>query len=336
MATGDIAHSLVDDRLAKLDKRLAREYTKALRDLRLKLNDYLKQYKINDEKMRRDWLSGKITLTDYKNWRQNRILDATRYTALVRELSHDLTNTNRIANNIIYNSLGNSYLDAANYTAYEIETAVGGSVNFTLYSKEAVGELLKDNARLLPALNPAREAEIAQKGLQWNMIKVNSAITQGILQGESIGKIANRLQMVTDMNRSTALRNARTLHNYAENKGREDSYKQASDLGIEVEREWLAVHDNRTRDAHRELDGQIRPRGVPFENSIGKIRFPSDPQAAPANVYNCRCQTRGVLPKYPYETDRYSKKGYEEWKKGKKNFTKYLQETGNNNKYGRF
>ena len=336
MATTDIAHGLVDERILKLDKRLAKEYNKALKDLRRKLNDYFSRFKVNDEKMRNDWLSGKITLKDYKDWRCNRILDASRYNALIKELSHDLTNTNKIANDIIYNSIGNSYLDAANYTAYEIETALSGSVNFTLYSKEAVGELLKDNVSLLPALNPARAAEIAQKGLQWNMIKVNSAITQGILQGESIGKVANRLQLVTDMNRAQALRNARTLHNYAENKGRQDRYEQAADLGIDIEREWLATHDNRTRDAHRELDGQIKPLDQPFVNSIGKIRYPSDPQAAPANVYNCRCQLRGVIAGHPYQTGRYTKQGYDEWKKGKKNFTKYLQETGNTNKYGRF
>ena len=27
----------------------------------------------------------------------------------------------------------------------------------------------------------------------------------------------------------------------------------------------------------------------PFVNSFGKIMFPGDPHADPANVYNCRC-----------------------------------------------
>ncbi len=313
MANTDIAHGLVDERIAKLEKRLAREYTKALRDLRLKLNDYLKQYKVNDIKMRNDWLAGRITLKDYKDWRRNRILDATRYNALIQELSQDLTNANKIASDIVTKSLNGSYMDAANYTAYEIETALGGSVSFTMYSKEAIAELVRENPNLLP-----RPRVDIPKDMRWNMVKISSAITQGILQGESIGKVADRLQVVTDMNRATALRNARTLHTQVESKGRQDRYEQAADMGIEIEREWLAVHDSRTRDAHRELDGQIRPLDVPFENSIGKIRYPADPQADPANVYNCRCQLRGVIKNHPYHTTRYSWQGYDTWKKGKK------------------
>ena len=340
MAT-DIAHDLIDKRIEKLEKRLAREYNTALTGLRRELNDYLNRFKVNDIKMRNDWLNGKITRKDYIDWRRNRILDARHYNDLIKKLSKDLTNVNQIANEIIYNSLAGSYIEAANYTAYTLETTMGGEVSFNLYNKEAVGELLKDDNILLPPLDPAKAAEIAQKGTQWNMIKISSAVTQGILQGESIGKIANRLQIVTDMNRAQALRNARTLHNYAENKGREDRYEQAEKMGVVLMREWLAVHDNRTRDAHRELDGVIKRRGEPFQNSIGLIRFPSDPQAAPANVYNCRCFTRGFILGHPYETDRYTKEGYDEWKKGKKAFTQYIASQGweteyGKHKYGRF
>ena len=170
---------------------------------------------------------------------------------------------------------------------------------------------------------------------RWNMIKINSAITQGILQGESIGKIADRLQIVTDMNRAQALRNARTLHTQAESKGRERRYEEAEKLGIPIMRQWIAILDNRTRDAHRELDGQIRPRGVPFENSLGKIMYPADKNAAPANVYNCRCAERGLIEGHEYNTNRFTQKGYDEWKRGKKAYTKYLEDNGIDSKYGR-
>lgn len=332
----DIAHKQIDDRIDKLGRRLASEYSAALVDLKRKLNIYLKDFKRKDAKMRDDWLKGLITYNDYKNWRRNQILTGQRYNALIRELSQDLTNANEIANNMIRNSLANTYLDAANYTAYELETmANSAAIDFTLYNKDAVYELIKNDYNLLPPPSPIRAAEIAQKSIQWNMIKINSAITQGILQGESIGKIADRLQIVTDMNRAQALRNARTLHTQAESKGRERRYEEAEDLGIDIQREWLAVLDNRTRDAHRELDGQIRPIGVPFENSIGKIRYPADPEAHPSNVYNCRCQLRGVIKGHEYKTNRFNKQGYDQWKKGKKAYTEYLEENGIDSKYGR-
>lgn len=333
----DIAHGLIDERIDKLERRLAREYSTALVDIKRKLNNYLKDFKKRDAKMRNDWLNGKITRTDYKNWRRNQILTGQRYNRLILELSQDLTNVNTIARNMIYNSLANTFLDAANYTAYELETmANSGTVDFIMYNKDAVYDLIKSDFNLLPPPSAIQAAVIAQKDIQWNMAKINSAITQGILQGEAIGKIASRLQMVTDMNRAQALRNARTLHTQAESKGREQRYAEAEEMGIDIQREWLAVHDNRTRDAHRELDGQIRPIGVPFENSIGKIMYPSDPEADPANVYNCRCQLRGVIKGHEYKTDRYSRKGYEAWKRGKRAYTEYMARNDIQTKYGRF
>ena len=332
----DIAHKLIDERIDKLERRLASEYSAALVDLKRKLNIYLKDFKRKDAKMRENWLKGLITYTDYKNWRRNQMLTGQRYNALIKELSQDLTNVNKIADNMIRNSLANTFIDASNYTAYELETmANSAAINFTLYNKDAVNELIKTNLNLLPPPSPVQAAIIAQKSIQWNMVKINSAITQGILQGESIGKIADRLQLVTDMNRAQALRNARTLHTEAESMGREKRYEEAEKLGIPIMRQWVAVLDNRTRDAHRELDGQIRPRGVPFENSLGKIMYPSDRNAAPANVYNCRCAERGLIEGHEYDNKRFTQKGYYEWKRGKKAYIKYLEENDIHTKYGR-
>ena len=234
----DIAHELIDERIEKIERRLAAEYRTALLDLKRKLNNYLKDFKRKDVEMRDNWLSGVITLKDYKDWRQNQILTGQRYNALIRELSHDLTNVNEVANNMVRNSLANTFMDAANYTAYELETMAKAtesvSVNFLLYNKDAVYNLIKEDANLLPPPSPIRQNEIRLKSDQWNMVKVNSAITQGILQGEAIGKIANRLQMVTDMNRAQALRNARTLHTQAESKGRQQRYVEAEEMGIDI------------------------------------------------------------------------------------------------------
>ena len=37
------------------------------------------------------------------------------------------------------------------------------------------------------------------------------------------------------------------------------------------------------------LDGQLADVDKPFESELGDIMFPGDPEAHPANVYNCRC-----------------------------------------------
>ena len=71
------------------------------------------------------------------------------------------------------------------------------------------------------------------KDVRWNTQKVNSEILQGILQGDSIPNLAKRLRKVTEMNRDSAIRNARTSCTSAENKGRMDMIEDAEEKGAE-------------------------------------------------------------------------------------------------------
>ena len=88
---------------------------------------------------------------------------------------------------------------------------------------------------------------------------------------------------------NAAVRYARTAATGAQNAGRVDSYERAQKMGIELEQEWLATLDNRTRDEHRDLDGQHVPVGEPFEVDGEEIRYPGDPSAPGYLVWNCRC-----------------------------------------------
>jgi len=51
----------------------------------------------------------------------------------------------------------------------------------------------------------------------------------------------------------------------------------------------MAAIDNRTRQAHALLNGQLADPDEPFHSELGDIMYPGDPDADPANVYNCRC-----------------------------------------------
>ena len=78
----------------------------------------------------------------------------------------------------------------------------------------------------------------------------------------------------------------------AENRGRQDSYEQATEDGIILKRVWVATNDDRTREWHADLDGVEVDVDEPWENEIGEIMFPGDPTADGANIYNCRCAMR--------------------------------------------
>ena len=77
----------------------------------------------------------------------------------------------------------------------------------------------------------------------------------------------------------------------------------ASKDGIILDKQWLATKDERTRDSHAHLDGEIRKWNERFSNGL---RYPQDPQGEAAEVYNCRCAmreiTRGFYNKYTGKT----------------------------------
>jgi SPP1 gp7 family putative phage head morphogenesis protein len=125
------------------------------------------------------------------------------------------------------------------------------------------------------------------KAERWHTQRVNAEVLQGVLQGESIPKIAKRLRDNVGMSaRGSAVRNARTAVTSAENKGRMDMLHDAEDKGVKAEKGWLAAHDARVRESHAQVDGEFV--GIDDEFSNG-LQFPGDPDGAPEEVYNCRC-----------------------------------------------
>lgn len=116
----------------------------------------------------------------------------------------------------------------------------------------------------------------------------------------------------------------------AQNGGRMQMLNEAKDMGINVKKQWLATSDGRTRDSHRHLDGQIRDVDKPFKSDFGRIDYPGDPKAHPADVYNCRCTLVYVYPEYDdmsqYPDSDANLMNFEEWERMKKEYSKYDDE----------
>nr|DAO86649.1 MAG TPA: minor head component F [Caudoviricetes sp.] len=62
-------------------------------------------------------------------------------------------------------------------------------------------------------------------------------------------------------------------------------------------KKWVAHHDDRTRPAHREADGQTVPAIDTFTVGGYKMRFPKDPSAPLHLTINCRCIMVGAKKK---------------------------------------
>lgn len=276
----DRAHKLTDEELAALERRVKGAYRKAYKDLRDKVGAYFESFAKRDAEMQALLTKGEITEEKYRLWRLAQIGRGRRFEALRDEVARRMTQANTMAMTYVNDATPGVYALNHNYAAYTIEETTG-DVGFTLYDEQTVRRLVKEQPHLLP--EPRVDIPRDQR---WNRKKMTAEVTSGILQGESVGKLAARLQNITDMNRMAALRNARTAVTGAQNAGRQDTYEAAVDAGIELEKEWIATLDNKTRHSHRILDGEVVDYDATFSNGC---RYPGDPDGLPKEVYNCRC-----------------------------------------------
>ena len=278
----DKAHRLTDEKLEEMEKRLSAIYSRADKEITKKYNDLLQKISIQDRKKRELVEAGKLSEDEYKKWRKKKLLYEKQAKERANEIAAELSRVNEMAMAYVNGELPEIY--GLNYNAIEKTIEEIGGYSFTLVDADTVRNLALSDETLLPY-----KYIDGNKDIRWNTKKVNAEILQGILQGESIPDIAKRLSNVTEMNKTAAIRNARTSVTSAECKGRQDSYIRATNDGIILKREWIATNDGRTRHSHRLLDGQIAEVDKPFKSELGDIMYPGDPEADPANVYNCRC-----------------------------------------------
>lgn len=322
----DFAHKATDELLDGLEKELAEAFADAAKEVQEKLLDYLRRFEIKDEKWQLWVAQGKKTEEQYKAWRTQQLIVGDRWSAVRDNLSRDLVHADQIAQRMINGEMVDVYALNANWATYQIEKSLGISTNFTLVSRDTVAQLVKKNPKLLPF---SKGIDIPVD-MRWNMRRVQSAMLQGILQGESIPHIAERVAAVTDGNIANATRNARTMTTCAENSGRQMAYERAVEHGVKMRKTWLATLDMRTRHEHRVLDGQTVDIDEPFVVDKMEIMFPGDPIAEPFLVYNCRCRTIAQVQGYERDIRGFDLRAdpdvkgmsYDEWKESRKEITR--------------
>ena len=334
----------IDNYVSKQERELAKDidriYRQAAREVRQKLKDFTEHHKAKNALLKKRVKEGTLSEEAYKNWLKGQVFQSEQWKRKLDDIVKVYRNADEKAREIVGGTSKNIFCEAANYTAFSIEKDLMGAISFNLYDKKTVERLIKDNPKMLPEWKINK-----QKDYVWNEKRVQNAVAQGIIQGESIAQIGDRLtgELATSNAKKMNLF-ARTAFTGAQNAGRIDRLHDAEEMGIEVKKKWLASLDDRTRDAHADLDGDEVPVDEPFHSILGPIMYPGDPTADPANVYNCRCTLTYVYPKYQHlqrNHQRYDSKAkkdidymtYKQWANDKNTnedieFTK----TGNNHK----
>ena len=309
----DQAHDYADRKIAEFQAEVWEVYQQAQADAQEALAKFLKRFEKEDARRRKLVEKGEMTKAEYKSWRSGQILRSKQLSGTLDQVSQAMVNANKVAMAALAGKLPEVYAENANYSAFWVCKETGLAVGFDLVDPDTVQHMLTAGEALFmaPGVNVAKDK-------LWNRKLMASQLTQGVLLGESIPKMARRVQRVTGSNYATAVRTARTAVTGAENAGRVHSYKRAKEMGIKLEKEWLATLDGRTRHSHRQLDGQRVPNeeGAKFENGC---RYPGDPHGRYEEICNCRCTLVAVVDGVDTsDAERWSRlpegMTYEEWK----------------------
>lgn len=326
----DLGHEEVDELLTELEDELNREYSIAATDMKKKAFEYFVFFLEADKQKKQELDSGEITKDDYQDWRFRKMMTGKRWIEFLDVLATDLSNVNIIADSIVFGYMPEAYAVGMNFAIFNVETDGLIDTAFTLYDRHTIERIMRDKPDLIP-----KPTVDIPKDKRWNKQRLNSAVTQGIFQGESIPQIAERVSQVATMTESQAVRTARTMITNAENGGRNDGYKYAESLDVELTIEWSATLDHRTRMSHRLLDGQRKKVNEYFEIDGIKLKYPADlggkDYKVPASeVMNCRCTmlawVKGFEGKKVTSSPKLKGMSYEDWKNAKATDPNYKAE----------
>ena len=125
---------------------------------------------------------------------------------------------------------------------------------------------------------------------------IKKAITRDLRAGLSVEEIAENVERLGIFNPSRSMRIARTESARAVNDAASQAYRQAkADLDIDIQKQWLSSRDDKVREAHQILDGQIVGVDENFTVDGEEAQSIADFGSSYLDV-NCRCTIIPLLP----------------------------------------
>lgn len=331
------ADKWTDQELKKLENKIAKEYKQAEKELDQKAKEYFREYaerwnreevyhqagilsedafgrwfkanrdgSVTDSELKSIYRShvGRYTDESFKAWEIAQLGRGAHWEDLKNQMTERLAQSAVIAQDYINGKLPAIYVKNSNEVAKiaqdsAMEQGITG-IRFDLVDEYAVKRLMEGSREVKPYKPIVIDLP---KTNRFNYTKLQNALIQGILQGDSIEHLADRFMKVSDMNRSSAIRNARTACTGAQNGGKQDRYADLASKGCEVVKMWIATPDERTRDEHMDAwdeygtEDKAIPYDEPFEVGGESLMFPADLSlgASGWNVYNCRCVMRSKV-----------------------------------------
>jgi len=261
-------------------------------------NEYNKAYK-NMKKQREKYIAkmdtGKFTETE--------MMKFNRLSKLVKNLEDELKRVESLQTYQIKTFLKDAYELNYYYTGYALERMSSVKLNFSLIDRKQVEQAINR-----PLMNVA-----LNNNKRSTRQSIRSALTQSVVKGEGIRETAANIKRQTEISANRALKITRTETTGIMSKAREQGFYKAKKNGLEVQKEWVATLDGRTRDSHGSLDGERVPTDQAFSNGL---MYPGDQSGDASEVVNCRCTVVAYIPEAEQD-DSFEYDTYDDWVKNR-------------------
>lgn len=265
---------LLTDKLEKnFTKVVEQNYRNTLTSIKDEIGQVFNKYGIN----------GKIDMSVMSVMDRNRV---TRLNKLFDTINADLSSLNRGQLQQIAGYATDVYTTNKKFVDDSISKVTG--LSFDTIDRQAVyNSSVSDLSKIALKQN--------QQAVRTNIQK---EITQSIIRGDSYRDMTKGVQKALETNANNALRIARTETARNMNQARDDSFKEASNMGINLKKQWISTRDDRTRPSHQALNLETVGMDKTFSNGL---RYPGDFNGPASEVINCRCVVRPILVDYEEE-----------------------------------
>ena len=284
----DKAHRLTDEKLEEMEKRLSAIYSRAEKTVQKKMAGYAKSI---DEKSAELLQAYKDAETEDEKRKAKKayirfyrkLVKSKEFVSLSAAVADDLYKANVEASAYINSQTPSIYAMNYNYINAEMAKDIDG------FSPQEITDTEAEKYS-----GYTQQTVDRKKDTDWNRDNLKkSVLASSLLLLGAYAIMKRSANSAVEKNRNSASMHNSGMGTDAENKARLDGMYRASDIGVEVRKQWRAILDNRTRHTHTMLDGKDVALDELFDNGL---KYPRDPNGVPEEVCNCRCRLRAVTP----------------------------------------
>jgi SPP1 gp7 family putative phage head morphogenesis protein len=282
------------------ERRVASVLRKALGEIRAEMSRIYEKYAVD----------GLLSTADMARY--------ARYTAMESNMLSKLDPAIRASMDTMKRLTPEQYRAAFFRAAWAIDNEAGIALNWGIINTDAI----KAAYSITDPANKAMAEALKNYSTRARRV-IRMAVNDGLAQGKSYYDMMRDIRDALNKTNYDAMRIIRTEGQSATNAGTADAYDRALEDGVRGNVVWSSTLDDRTRDQHKAMDGQVRDEDGMFHFPNGEIApYPCWEGLSAENRINCRCGIRMEIEGYSPQLRRSREEGvipyqtYDQWEGG--------------------